>query len=206
MGESWAFFAAAAEAMRRILIDNAWRKNCLRHGSGMDRVNLDDLGLAASMDDEQLLALNEALDHLTEHDAEKAQVVKLRFTALVQAPVDPVRPLDGVNLMPYLTGENPGSPHDTIYLRIFDRGAYAVRSGDYKLVIPAKGNAPELFNLKQDINEASDISEAHTNELQSLDVKRMVWNAQLIPPVFGGLWVTKPAKDKTDGEPAKAED
>ena len=59
------------------------------------------------------------------------------ITALVQAPVDPVRPLDGVNLMPYLTGENPGSPHDTIYLRMFDRGAYAVRSGDYKLVIPA---------------------------------------------------------------------
>jgi RNA polymerase sigma factor (TIGR02999 family) len=73
------FFAAAAEAMRRILIDNARRKKCLRHGSGMDRVNLDDLDLAASMDDEQLLALNEALDHLTEHDAEKSQVVKLRF-------------------------------------------------------------------------------------------------------------------------------
>lgn len=73
------FFAAAAEAMRRILIDNARRKNCVRHGGGVDRVNLDDLDLAASMGDEQLLALNEALDHLAEHDAEKAQVVKLRF-------------------------------------------------------------------------------------------------------------------------------
>ena len=75
------FFAAAAEAMRRILIDNARRKNCLRHGGAVERVNLDGLDLAASMDDEQLLALNEALDHLAEHDAEKAQVVKLRFFA-----------------------------------------------------------------------------------------------------------------------------
>jgi RNA polymerase sigma factor (TIGR02999 family) len=75
------FFAAAAEAMRRILIDNARRKLYLRHGGGAERVNLDGLDLAASMDDEQLLALHEALDRLGEHNAEKAQVVKLRFFA-----------------------------------------------------------------------------------------------------------------------------
>jgi RNA polymerase sigma factor (TIGR02999 family) len=75
------FFAAAAEAMRRILIDKARRKNYLRHGGGAERVNLDGLDLAASVDDEQLLALNEALDHLAAHDAVKAQVVKLRFFA-----------------------------------------------------------------------------------------------------------------------------
>jgi RNA polymerase sigma factor (TIGR02999 family) len=75
------FFAAAAEAMRRILIDNARRKNYLCHGGGAERVNLDGLDLAASVDDEQLLSLNEALDHLAAHDATKAQVVKLRFFA-----------------------------------------------------------------------------------------------------------------------------
>ena len=75
------FFAAAAQAMRRILIDNARRKNYLRHGGGAERVNLDGLDLAASVGDEQLLALNEALDHLAAHDATKAQVVKLRFFA-----------------------------------------------------------------------------------------------------------------------------
>ena len=75
------FFAAAAEAMRRILIDNARRKNYVRHGGGAERVNLEGLDLAARMDDEQLLALHEALDRLAEHDAEKAQVVKLRFFA-----------------------------------------------------------------------------------------------------------------------------
>ena len=73
------FFAAAAEAMRRILIDSARRKNCLRHGGGAERVNLEGLELAAQMDDEQLLALHEALEQLTQHDAAKAQIVKLRF-------------------------------------------------------------------------------------------------------------------------------
>ena len=75
------FFAAAAKAMRRILIDKARRKNYLCHGGGAERVNLDGLVLAASVDDEQLLALNEALDHLAAHDATKAEVVKLRFFA-----------------------------------------------------------------------------------------------------------------------------
>jgi RNA polymerase sigma factor (TIGR02999 family) len=75
------FFAAAAEAMRRILIDNARRKQYLRHGGGAERVNFDDLDLAANMDGEQLLALHEALDHLAAHDAAKAELVKLRFFA-----------------------------------------------------------------------------------------------------------------------------
>jgi RNA polymerase sigma factor (TIGR02999 family) len=77
------FFAAAAEAMRRILIDNARRKKAARHGGGAERVNLnlDSLELAAGMDDDQLLAVHEALDRLAVHDAVKAELVKLRFFA-----------------------------------------------------------------------------------------------------------------------------
>lgn len=73
------FFAAAAEAMRRILIDNARRKQTLRHGGDLERVNLEALELAANLDDEQLLALNDALEHFAIHDARKAELVKLRF-------------------------------------------------------------------------------------------------------------------------------
>ena len=75
------FFAAAAEAMRRILIDNARRKGYLRHGGGKEHINLDGLDLAAAMDDEQLLGLNEALNLLAKHDTQKAELVKLRFFA-----------------------------------------------------------------------------------------------------------------------------
>ncbi|MHB8523694.1 MAG: sigma-70 family RNA polymerase sigma factor [Limisphaerales bacterium] len=73
------FFAAAAEAMRRILIDDARRKQTLRHGGGAQRVNLDALELAASLADDQLLALSEALERFAAHDARKAELVKLRF-------------------------------------------------------------------------------------------------------------------------------
>jgi RNA polymerase sigma factor (TIGR02999 family) len=75
------FFASAAEAMRRILIDNARRKKAMRHGGQAERValDLDSLELAAGMDDDQLLALHEALDRLAVHDAVKAELVKLRF-------------------------------------------------------------------------------------------------------------------------------
>jgi len=77
------FFAAAAGAMRRILIDNARRKNALRHGGQAERVNLDldSLELAAGMDDGQLLALHEALEGLAAYDTVKAELVKLRFFA-----------------------------------------------------------------------------------------------------------------------------
>jgi RNA polymerase sigma factor (TIGR02999 family) len=74
------FFAAAAEAMRRILIDNARRKHALRHGGGQQRVDILEQDIAASIsDDEQLLAINEALDKLAAQDKQKAELVKLRF-------------------------------------------------------------------------------------------------------------------------------
>ncbi len=75
------FFAAAADAMRRILIDNARRKKAQRHGGGWVRVDLDGLELAAGMEDDQLLAVDEALDRLAAHDALRAELVNLRFFA-----------------------------------------------------------------------------------------------------------------------------
>ena len=75
------FFAAAAEAMRRILIDNARRRKAVRHGGNVERVPLDGLELAAGVDDDQLLAVHEALDRLAAHDVVKAELVKLRFFA-----------------------------------------------------------------------------------------------------------------------------
>jgi RNA polymerase sigma factor (TIGR02999 family) len=73
------FFAAAAEAMRRILIDNARRKHALRHGGGQVRVDLEEVDIAAPASDEQLLAVHEALDKLAAEDPAKAELVKLRY-------------------------------------------------------------------------------------------------------------------------------
>ena len=72
------FFGAAAEAMRRILIDNARRKRAQRHGGDHQRVDLEEIEVAGPGDDDQLLAVNDALDKLAAIHAVQAEVVKLR--------------------------------------------------------------------------------------------------------------------------------
>jgi RNA polymerase sigma factor (TIGR02999 family) len=73
------FFAAAAEAMRHILIDSARRKKATRHGGGLARVDLADLDIAAIADDDELLAVHDAIDRLAAEDPQKAQLAKLRY-------------------------------------------------------------------------------------------------------------------------------
>jgi RNA polymerase sigma factor (TIGR02999 family) len=73
------FFAAAAEAMRRILVDNARRKRAQRHGGGQQRLELLDLAAPSAPNDDQLLAVNDALDKFAALDPQKAELVKLRY-------------------------------------------------------------------------------------------------------------------------------
>jgi len=73
------FFAAAAEAMRRILIDRARRKRALRHGGGQERIGLEAVDIATAKDDERLLEVNVALDTLALQNKLEAELVKLRY-------------------------------------------------------------------------------------------------------------------------------
>jgi len=73
------FFAAAAEAMRRILVEQARRKQGPRHGGNRQKLPLDPDLVADQSDAEQLLAINDALDRLAEQDQQAAQLVKLRY-------------------------------------------------------------------------------------------------------------------------------
>jgi RNA polymerase sigma factor (TIGR02999 family) len=73
------FFAAAAEAMRRILVDNARRKGAQRHGGGQLRVELPEIACAVAENDDQVLAVNEALEKFAAQDKQKAELVKLRY-------------------------------------------------------------------------------------------------------------------------------
>jgi RNA polymerase sigma factor (TIGR02999 family) len=73
------FFGAAADAMRRILIDNARRKAALKHGGGQERVAIENLEITASTLDEHILMIDEALQWLEAEDPQKAKIVSLKF-------------------------------------------------------------------------------------------------------------------------------
>ena len=73
------FFGAAAEAMRRILIENARRKSALKRGGGLARVDIDGIDLAAAGPDDKILLLDEALEKLQVEDPQKARIVVMKF-------------------------------------------------------------------------------------------------------------------------------
>jgi RNA polymerase sigma factor (TIGR02999 family) len=73
------FFGAAAEAMRRILIERARKKARVRHGGKLERVDLDHVTAAAQDSDETVLAIHDALEKLAAESPQKAEIVKLRY-------------------------------------------------------------------------------------------------------------------------------
>ena len=109
------------------------------------------------------------------------------IAALSGAAVSRNKPLDGVNLIPFLNGKNKSKPHDTIYLRQFDRNRFAVRDGKEKIIIPWKGASPSLYDLSSDIAEENDLAKERPERVQEIDELRKKWNKQLIEPTFLGL-------------------
>ena len=92
------FFAAAAEAMRRILIDRARQRQAVRHGAGLEKVSANATGFdmaAPEMGDSELLLLNEAMDNLAAHDPRKAELVKQWY--FVGLPVQDVASQMGIS-------------------------------------------------------------------------------------------------------------
>jgi RNA polymerase sigma factor (TIGR02999 family) len=82
----WHFFSAAAEAMRRILIDRARSKRAKRHGGGMERVDVDGVEIVAPVEESELLDVHEALDAFAACHPTKAELVKLRYFAGLTMP------------------------------------------------------------------------------------------------------------------------
>lgn len=90
------FFGAAAEAMRRILVDRARRRNAVKNGGGVEKVDFQDVEIASPAPVDEILAVHEALDRLTAHDARKAELVKLRYFAGL--PFDECAALLGISV------------------------------------------------------------------------------------------------------------
>jgi len=105
------------------------------------------------------------------------------------AAPDLERPWDGVNLVPYLTGEKTGSPHPQLFWQSDQSGTrYAVREGDIKLTLPhSDTERAMLFNLGEDIAESDDLTSANPEKAVQLKQDWDTWNAQMKPTFFPTL-------------------
>lgn len=99
-------------------------------------------------------------------------------------------PLDGVDVMPYLTGEKSGSPHDVLYWRKLEQAA--VRKGKWKL-IRAEGLDPMLYKVGEDLSELNDVAKSNPEKVQELLKLVATWETGLVEPLWqeGQGWVAK---------------
>lgn len=128
------------------------------------------------------------------------------IAAANQIPAHAERPLDGVDLVPYLRGDKSGAPHERIYIRQFDSGTYAMREGDFKIVKSKKDAAPALYNLAADPSERTNLAAQDSERLNRMQASYDAWNAQLREPAFPGLdmreWQQAGARSEPRTSPA----
>jgi arylsulfatase B len=105
--------------------------------------------------------------------------------AAAAAPMPTGRPMDGVDLIPFLSGESDEPPHETLFWRLANKAA--LRSGDWKLVRSPRGRANadwQLYNLADDIGESRDLADQMPERRDSLMAAWENFNAQMIEPVW----------------------
>ncbi len=111
------------------------------------------------------------------------------IVAQTNVEINKERPLDGVNLIPYITGENNTDPHDYLFWRKWEQNAMAIRQGNYKLVSNKnqKQNTPLLFNIGNEISEENDLSDEQKKKHDQMLKEWQQWNSQLKDRVFPTL-------------------
>ena len=119
--------------------------------------------------------------------------------ALADAKIPESVKLDGVNLLPHLTGENSAAPHERLFWRTGGGTAWAMREGRYKLVRLAN-QTDQLFDLEADISESKDLAAEMPDVAARMRASLDAWNAELIAPIFGSPRAGKPPRK---AEPAK---
>jgi arylsulfatase A-like enzyme len=92
--------------------------------------------------------------------------------------------LDGVNVIPHLSGENTSAPHERLYWRTGGGDSFALRQGDWKWVKPRGAEKAMLFNLKDDVGEKNDLTAEKPELAAELEKAAMAWNKELIAPLF----------------------
>jgi arylsulfatase A-like enzyme len=116
------------------------------------------------------------------------------ITALADVEIAVDRPLDGVNLIPYLTGKNDDAPHDQLFWRKREQNAMCIREGDTKLVANRQlqiSSNIDFFNLSNDLSEESNLLKQSPEKAKQLLAAWETWNAQLKERTFPTLMEDK---------------
>jgi len=108
---------------------------------------------------------------------------------------NPAWKLDGTDLLPYLTGQRQGCPHERLFWRTGGGATHAVRAGDLKLAKTAD-SGPSLFDLRADLSETRPLENAQPQRVAELSKEYEAWNSQLVPPRWESPRVGKPAPKK----------
>lgn len=125
------------------------------------------------------------------------------FAVLARAPLPPTHPLDGVNLIPYLLGQKADIPHPQCFVRMPDRDAFALRSGNFKLITPSHGRPAELYNLASDISECRNLAQSEPGILKQLQAEGTAWSHQMMSPTLLSYPAQNPPPRPIDTETGK---
>jgi arylsulfatase A-like enzyme len=106
--------------------------------------------------------------------------------ANIRGASKPAKPLDGTNLLPYLTNKNKNAPHDFLFWRAFGRGSYAVINKYEKKMVILK-DSTFLYDLKKEINEKTNLLGNEKTLADDLNKERVSWEKGMINPIFLGL-------------------
>ena len=119
------------------------------------------------------------------------------FAGLSNAPIAEDKPLDGVNLIPYVTGKNKGLPHEILFWRNFDKGIVAARQGNIKTILLKKKQQKHLYDLDKDLSETTNLYQSKTETFIEQQKKMAAWEGELADkPAFKGLLIAKKEYEK----------
>jgi arylsulfatase A-like enzyme len=119
------------------------------------------------------------------------------FAGLTDAPIAKERPLDGVNLIPYVTGKNSEAPHKILFWRNFDKSIVAARRGNNKTILFKKNQQKHLYDLDKDLSETTNLYQTGTEAFNKQQNEMLDWESELATePAFKGLLMAKKAHAK----------
>ncbi|MBY6210911.1 sulfatase-like hydrolase/transferase [Microbulbifer agarilyticus] len=126
------------------------------------------------------------------------------IASVTSAPINAEKPLDGVDLLPYLNGEETGQPHEALFWRNFDKGIVASRRADSKAILFKKSDTRHLYDLGEDLSEKNNLSKQQGEQFNTQRDEMAQWESEMATkPAFKGLIIAKKENQKAQRQYVK---